>query len=254
MIMHAKGVDLGGLSEAQRAVFFQLVNVEPSACNERRSLARSLNEDDDCRDSLLLAQFVADRLAVGRTASDIEADIETVRLSLEVNAIDVGGRPSYGSGEAPVTIVVFADFQCPFCASESVRLRRLVDQLHGRTRLVFKHFPLRSHPRSKAAAIATEAAHEQGKFWQMADMVFAHQTALDDADLYRYAEQVGLDMARFRASYEAKKGKAAVESDRADGDRLEIPGTPSVFVNGRQVTHLLFDGSIHAWIDDALRR
>jgi len=254
MVMEAKGVDIRKLSEVQRATFFQLINTEPSACGKAHSLARSVNDDASCRDSLLVAQFIADRLAAGATASDVKSDVQVVLDALEPKKIAVAGRPSYGSERAPVTIVVFSDFQCPHCATEVPRLRRAVDQFHGRVKLVFKHFPLAMHPRAKAAAIATEAAHEQGKFWEMHDVVFANATQLEDEDLRRYARQVGLDMRRFEESYAAKNGKAAVERDRADGDRLGIPGTPALFINGRTVSELLFDGSINGWIDDALKR
>jgi protein-disulfide isomerase len=252
--MEAKGVDTRKLSEAQRATFFQMINTEPSACGKAHSLARSVNEDASCRDSLLVAQFIADRLAAGAAAGDVKDDVQVVLEALEPKKIGVSGRPFYGSERAPVTIVVFSDFQCPFCASESPRLRRVVDQFHGRVKLVFKHFPLASHPRAKAAAIATEAAHEQGKFWEMHDVLFANATQLEDDDIRRYARQIGLDMRRFEESYGAQKGKAAVERDRAEGDRLGVPGTPAVFVNGRAVSELLFDGSINGWIDDALKR
>jgi protein-disulfide isomerase len=254
MVMEAKGVDIRRLSEAQRATFFQLLNTEPSACGKPHSLARSVNEDAKCRDSLIVAQFIADRLAAGASASDVKDDVQEVLEALQPQKIATAGRPSYGSPRAPVTIVVFSDFQCPFCALESPRLRRVVDQFHGRVKLVFKHFPISSHPRAKAAAIASEAAHEQGKFWQMHDVLFANATELDDDSIHRYARQIGLDMRRFKQSYAGDKATAAVERDRADGDRLGIPGTPSVYVNGRAVSELLFDGTINGWIDDALKR
>jgi protein-disulfide isomerase len=254
MVMEAKGVDIRRLSEAQQATFFQMINTEPSACGKPHSLARSVNEDASCRDSLIVAQFIADRLAAGASASDIREDVQAVLEALESKKIAIAGRPSYGNERAPVAIVVFSDFQCPFCAQESPRLRRIVDQFHGRAKLVFKQFPISSHPRSKAAAIAAEAAHEQGKFWQMHDVLFANATELDDDSIYRYARQIGLDMRRFKQSYEGEKAKAAVERDRAEGDRLGIPGTPTIFVNGREINGLLFDGTINGWIDDALKR
>jgi len=254
MVMEAKGVDIRRLSEAQQAMFFQMINTEPSACGKPHSLARSVNEDASCRDSLIVAQFIADRLAAGASASDIKEEVQDVLEALEPKKIATAGRPVYGNERAPVTIVMFSDFQCPFCAMEGPRLHRVVDQFHGRVKLVFKHFPLASHPRAKAAAIAAEAAHEQGKFWQMHDVLFANATELEDEAIYRYARQIGLDMKRFKQSYEGGKAKAAVESDRAEGDRLGIPGTPSIFVNGRAVSELLFDGTINGWIDDALKR
>lgn len=254
MIMEAKGVDLSKLSEAQRTTFFQLINTEPSACDKPHSLATSLRDDDKCRDSLVASQYIADRLAAGATVGDVKAELVEVLDSLKVRDIPIEGRPIYGNERAPVTVVVFADFECPHCRAEAPVLRQAVQQFRGQARLVYKHFPLSMHPRAKAAAIATEAAHAQGKFWAMHDQVFSHQTQLEDEDIMRYAKAAGLDMAKFEQDYKAEKYKKVVEKDRKDGDDLEIEGTPAVYVNGREFNARLFGGTVEGWIDDALRR
>jgi len=111
------------------------------------------------------------------------------------------------------------------------------------------------HTRAEAAARATEAAHMQGKFWEMHDLVFDHQTQLEDADLERYAKQIAdLDFAKWKADYESEATKLAVAKDRAHGDMLDIMGTPAVYVDGRFVTPLLWGGNLTSWIEDALRR
>ena len=255
MIREAPGVELGSLSEAQRESFFTVLNQESSACGKAHSLATSLRDDPDCRDSKLVAQVIADRLAAGQTAADVKLMVDEVVSALTPATLDLEGRPVYGNPKAPVTVVVFADFQCPRCKSEAPVLRKEVDDRRGQVKLVFKHFPLPGHPRGEPAAIAVEAAHQQGKFWEMHDLVFANQTQLEDADLERYAGQIeGLDVAKWKADYASETVKAAVTSDRADGKTLQLPGTPSVFVDGRQVTPLLWEGEISGWIDDALRR
>lgn len=254
MITQAEGVDLSKLSESQRNTFFQIINTEPSACDKPHSMAKSLRDDPSCRDSLIAAQFVSDRLASGASTSQVKDELELVVESLQPREIPTEGRPTHGSERAPVEVVVFADFQCPHCKAEAPVLRKAVDQFRGRAKLVFKHFPLAGHPRAKVAAIAAEAAHAQGKFWEMHDAIFAHQDALEDEDLIRYAQQIGLDMTKFRTDFEAKKGQASVESDRKHGEELEIGGTPAVFVNGRYYNELLFGGSVTGWIDDALKR
>ena len=253
-LTEAPGVDTSKLSEAQRSVFFQVINTEPSACDKPHSLARSLKDDAACRDSQLAAQFVADALAAGAPASAVKHDLPIVIDALKPRDIDITGRPVYGSERAPVTVVVFADFQCPHCRAEAPVLRKAVDQFRGRAKLVYKHFTITGHDRAKVAAIATEAAHEQGKFWEMHDLVFENQNDLSDANIYKWAEQIGLDMAKFKESFTANKGKAVVEKDKADGEELGIQGTPAVYVNGRQVIPALFGGNVTAWIDDALKR
>lgn len=254
MIMEAPGVDIAGLSEAQRGVFFQVINTEPSACDKPHSMARSLKDDPECRDSQLVAQFVSDALGSGAATSAIKTAVPEVVAALQPREISTEGRPVYGSERAPVTVVVFADFQCPHCRAEAPVLRKAIDNFRGRAKLVYKHFTITGHDRAKAAAIATEAAHEQGKFWEMHDLVFENQMDLSDEQLYSFAEDIGLDMAKFKASYTASKGKAVVEADKADGMKLGIQGTPAVFVNGREVIPALFGGSVTAWIDDALKR
>jgi protein-disulfide isomerase len=254
MITDAPGIELSKLSEVQRQTFFQLINTEPSACEKPHSMAKSLHVDTACRDSLILAQFAADSLASGAAVSDVKDALVGLEAALNVREIDVEGRPTYGNQRAPVTVVVFADFECPHCRAEAPGLRQAVQQFRGQAKLVFKHYPLNMHPRAKVAAIACEAAHQQEKFWEMHDIVFGHQTALEDADLEAYAKEIGLDVARWKKDMTAEDVILAVEKDRAWGDKLEIPGTPAVFVNGREVNPALFGGTLEGWIDDALRR
>ena len=253
-ITEAKGVDLSRLTDPQKTSFFQLINSEPSACGKAHSLAVSLRDDASCRDSLSVSQFIADALASGASVSDIKDNLEPLVDALRPREINIQGRPVYGNERAPVTVVVFADFECPHCRQEAPVLRQAIDQFRGKAKLVYKHFPLSGHVRAKAASIATVAAMEQGKFWEMHDIVFENQTALEDADIRKYAQKIGLDMAKFDASYKAKKGQDLVEEDRVEGEKLDIQGTPAVYVNGRYMNTALFGGTITGWIEDALRR
>jgi len=252
--MEAQGVDLRKLAESQRATFFQIINTEPSACDKPHSLAKSIRDDATCRDSLIAAQFVADTLASGSSPSEVKEKLEFVVQSLHPRAIDIAGSPIYGSESAPVTIVEFADFQCPHCKMEAPALRQAIDQFRGRAKLVFKHFPLGSHPLAKEAAIATVAAQAQGKFWEMHDLVFANQNTLSEADLVKYAGQIGLDVDRFQTDRRSARAAQQVADDRKLGESLKIEGTPAVFVNGRYFHPMLFGGSVVGWIDDALKR
>lgn len=255
MIREAKGVDLSKLSETQQATFFTMSNTEQSACDKPHSLATSLRDDPECRNSMVVAQHMADRLASGATPSDIKFEIDEVVRALTPYEIPTEGRPVYGNERAPVTVVVFADFECPHCKMEAPKLRKAVQQYRGQARLVYLHFPLSNHQRAEVAAWAAEAAFRQGKFWEMHDLVFDHQTQLEDEDLERYAKQIpGLDLQKWKADAQSESSKLAVGKDRALGESLDIQGTPAVYVNGRHVTPLLWGGSLEAWIDDALRR
>jgi protein-disulfide isomerase len=254
-IREIQGVDLKKLSETQRESFFSMINHESSACGQAHSLAKSLQDDPDCRDSVLVSQFIADRLAAGATPMDIRQQLDDLLAALKPVEIDLEGRPVFGNPSAPITVVVWADFQCPLCKSEAPHLREEVSNRRGQAKLVFKHFPLAGHPRGEPAAIAVEAAHLQGKFWEMHDLVFANQSKLEDADLESYAKQIeGLDFEKWKADVVGEAAKAAVSRDRGEGKALKLGGTPTVYVNGRRVTPALWDGELSAWIDDALRR
>lgn len=255
LIREAPGVDISKLTEPQRESFFQVLNTEASACGAAHSLAVSLRDDDSCRDSMHVAQFIADRIGAGAQPGDIKLDLDMVVNALRQREVPSEGRPVYGNERAPVTLVVFADFQCPVCKDEAPELRAAVDSHRGQAKLVFKHFPLsHAHPFAEAAAHAAEAAHLQGKFWEMHDELFDHQNALAPEDLERYAAQIGLDVEQWKADMASDEVKQKVARDRADGEKLAIGGTPTVFINGRERIGQLWGGSLEKWIDDALRR
>jgi len=143
--------------------------------------------------------------------------------------------PARGNPRAPVTVAVFSDFQCPFC-SRAVPTLKQVEQAYGnQVRVVWKHQPLAMHPQAMPAALAAEAAREQGKFWEMHDKLFENQRALDPQSLERYGKELGLDLARFRAAQQDPKLRARVEEDQALAARLGISGTPTFLVNGERV-------------------
>lgn len=254
MIKEAKGVSLGKLSDAQKTTFFQVINTEPSPCKKGESIAKSLRDDETCRNSMVVSQYVADKLAEGASASALGPALDIVKKALTPVEIDIEGRPVWGEDKAPITVVVFADFECGHCQREAPVLRETIKQYRGRAKLVYKHYPLPFHKRAKIAAVATEAAHDQGQFWKMHDLVFANQTRLSDADLDAYAQQIGLDMAKFKAAIADKDHVARVEKDQKDGSKLGIQGTPTVYVNGRHMIEGLFGNSLAGWIDDALKR
>jgi protein-disulfide isomerase len=137
-----------------------------------------------------------------------------------------------GSPDAPVTVVEYGDFECPYCAAAAPVLRRLVDGSDGGVRLVFRHYPLPDvHPYALTAALAAEAAGEQGAFWPMHDLLFAHQDRLTDANLRGYGAELGLDGDRLVGAAAQRLGDK-VEADFASGVALGVPGTPTLFIDG----------------------
>jgi protein-disulfide isomerase len=179
-----------------------------------------------------------------------------VRLLLEPPRINVdsSGQPTRGGADAPVTIVEFSDFQCPYCG-QMARILRELDAPYGeRVRLVFRDFPLPMHKDAARAAEAAACAQDQGKFWEMHDRLFAGQKSLARADLDRYAADVGLQAARFSACLDGGKHAADWQQDRRDGEQYGVTGTPAFFINGRPIFGAATIQDLRQVIDEELER
>ncbi|QSQ27030.1 thioredoxin domain-containing protein [Pyxidicoccus parkwayensis] len=150
-----------------------------------------------------------------------------------VQKVEVGNAPVKGAKNAPVTIVAFSDFECPFCGRVIPTLKQIEDQYQGKVKVAFKNQPLPMHANAKPAAAAALAANAQGKFWEMHDKLFTNQRALDRASLEKYAQEIGLNVNQFKADLDSGKFNAQIEADSAEGQRLGASGTPTFFINGR---------------------
>jgi protein-disulfide isomerase len=147
-------------------------------------------------------------------------------LAASVDALD------HRRGEGRHQLVVYGDFECPYTAAAMASIGRLIES-GANFELVFRHFPLTSiHAHAQAAAEASEAATRQGAFWEMHDLLFRNQRHLEDADLRRYAERLGLDPASFDADRLDPAIAARIERDVATGDGSGVDGTPSLFIDG----------------------
>lgn len=154
----------------------------------------------------------------------------------EPKEISVDDDAFLGKENAPVTIVEFSDYQCPFC--ERFYLQTL-DQLKkeyidtGKVKLVYRDFPLEFHPYAQKAAEAAECAGEQGKYYQMHNKLFENQVAIDIPDLKKYAKDIGLNTAQFNTCLDTGKMKSEVENDYQEGISYGVTGTPAFFINGK---------------------
>jgi Na+:H+ antiporter, NhaA family len=139
-----------------------------------------------------------------------------------------------GGADAPVTLVEYGDFQCPYCGEAYPVVNELLERFGDQVRFVFRHMPLADlHPRAPFAAEAAEAAAAQGLFWEMHDRLFEHQNQLNDAELRAHAEAIGVpDRERFDAELRDRAHAARVEEDYRSGARSGVPSTPRFFVNG----------------------
>ena len=158
----------------------------------------------------------------------------------KVHNLDIGNSPIMGAKDAPVTLVEYSDFQCPFCARADPFIKELQSKYPNKLKVVFKHFPLTEiHPAAKPTAIASLAAQEQGKFWEFHDVLFKNYRTLDGspASLEAYAKEAGLNVAKFKKDLEANRAKyeSQVEQDTKQGLGADVRGTPTLFLNGKKV-------------------
>ena len=169
-----------------------------------------------------------------------------------VQNIAVGTSPAAGPANAPVTIVMFSDFQCSACSATQPVLKKAIEAYPGKIRFVVRSFPLEGvHANAWRAAVAAAAANAQGKFFEYIEALYTHQDTLDDASLKKYATDLGLNVKQFELDFNSEKTAAAVKKDMADGESYGISGTPAIFVNGVWVRSLSAD-AFKAAIDKAL--
>lgn len=170
-----------------------------------------------------------------------------------IQKIDITGAPFKGPENAPVAVVIFSDFQCPYCAKVSPLLDEVLKQYPKDVKVVYKNFPLQMHQFALPAAIAALAAHRQGKFWEMHDKILADYTTLSDEKLNGFAKAIGLDMEKFAKDNKDPQLRKQVQLDLQDGMKAEVRGTPTIFVNGRRLNARNFDG-IKTLIDAELKK
>jgi protein-disulfide isomerase len=175
------------------------------------------------------------REGMGKMLDDLKAR-HHVQVSLQapdLPRIDVEAKgPSRGPTNAPVTIVEFSDFQCPYCGREYPVIERLMKEYDGKLRLVFRHYPLDFHPFAQKAAEAGACAQDQGKFWELHDKMFTNQNKLAVADLKGYAKSLGMDATKFDKCLDSGEKKALVDEDLKAGSAAGVNGTPAFFING----------------------
>jgi protein-disulfide isomerase len=167
--------------------------------------------------------------------------------------VKVGDAPVKGPASAPITLVAWSDFQCPFCSRAVPTVRQVEDAYKGKVRIAFKQFPLPFHDKAHLAAEAALAANEQGKFWQMHDKLFANQQALDRPSLEKYAQELGLDMGKFKAALDSGKFKDKVDAEDKEGAAFGVTGTPTFFINGTRLVGAQPFDAFKAAIDKELK-
>ncbi|HQF53742.1 MAG TPA: thioredoxin domain-containing protein [Fibrobacteria bacterium] len=165
---------------------------------------------------------------------DVEKGRKSIARQDSVYDIPVAGTPILGDANAPVTVVLFTDLQCPYCAQMAPVLREMQAQSPKHLKISFRHFPLVSiHDKAMNAHMALWAAGKQGKFWEYFDKVTPLFRGLTDSALVTAAQDLGLDLAKFKADKHSDDALKAVEADMKLGEVVGVEGTPSLFLNGK---------------------
>jgi len=179
-----------------------------------------------------------------RTAVAYQSFVEQLKLKTPVRImlepprqkIATANSPAQGPASAPIELVEFSDFQCPFCYRAHPTVRQVLSTYGNKIRFVYRNYPLPNHPNARPAAEAAQCANEQGQFWAYHDRLFADQTKLGDADLKASAAALGLDAGKFNACVDSHKYKDRIDADVQAGNEAGVNGTPAFFINGRMLS------------------
>jgi protein-disulfide isomerase len=199
---------------------------------------------DEAKVGVLLTAIVSPAVAwtAGQVMRRLPAEVRARQLGETAETIvdladDVDPERDHVRGpvDAPVTLLEYGDFECPYCAEAEPVIEKLMARLEGELRYAWRHLPLSDvHPNAQLAAEAAEAAAAQGAFWPMHDRLLAHQGALAPPDLRRHAEAIGIDPDRFADDLRRRRHAARVAEDVQTADASGVSGTPTFFVNGRR--------------------
>ncbi len=159
----------------------------------------------------------------------------------KVHRIPVGKSKIRGNEKAPVTIVEFSDFQCPYCSRLQPILKQILEAYPNDVKLVFKDFPLSFHKHAKNAAKAAHAAGEQEKYWEMHDLIFENYNKLDENKFKEFAEKLNLNVEKFVADYNSNKYDNQIQQDINTGRSVGVSGTPTLFINGKKMRSRSFE-------------
>jgi protein-disulfide isomerase len=229
------GVDTSSLMPREKREWSARVSELLAPCSDVPvSIAQCVQEKRKCSRCVPAAKFVAKMVRDGMSQEQIEQGYHARFDADKLKSVDVGKAPFKGPEGAPITLVEFADFECPYCALMSPVLEKMWQQHQQDVRYVYKFMPLSGHPHGEISSRAAVAAMYQGKFWEMHDKLFANRDHLEPADLETYAKQIGLDIPRFHKDTESQATTDWLAADRKQADALGVQGTPTIYINGRE--------------------
>jgi len=256
------GVDFTGLAPAKKTLALKALRIQDCSCGCAMKVAECRVKDPNCSFSRGLASVTVAAIKSGKTQTAAIAESKaskfgtrpTPKLLDDPVPIPTLGAPVMGPANARITLVEFSDFQCPYCSKAVLQISATLKAYPNDVRLIFKQYPLESHPQAPISAAASLAAHAQGKFWQLHDLMFANRPKLSRQAILGWAQDLGLDMKRFTADLDSEAIKKTVLRDQADGDKAGVEGTPTLFINGQKYNGDLAPDAIKPVIEAELKR
>jgi protein-disulfide isomerase len=233
-------VDLSELTPVQKKAVLKILREEDCSCQCGMKTAECILKDTNCSYSRTIAKIAIQGVKDGKSLMEISKLMDASpkahrpKLLEDPVTIAVEGAPVRGPADARITLVEFSDFECPFCSLAVKQVDTVMAAYPKDVKLIYKQFPLSMHPHAEMAAEASLAAREQGKFWEMYDVLFKNYRRLSSDTILGFAKDIGLDMDKFKADLAAGKYKAVVDKDLADGEAAGVYGTPSFYINGKQ--------------------
>ena len=227
-------MDFSGLSDAQKKTAVDILNENGCDCGCGMKVAVCRRDDAKCGVSKALGQKVIDLVKQGKSKDEVAKAIVSPTKFVQF-AMLPGDSPAIGSAKAPVTIVHYFDYQCPFCLRIVPTLEQIVQEYPDQVRLVYKMHPLSMHQNAMPAAEAAMAAAAQGKFFEMNKKLFQNQQQLTRDSFIQYAKEIGLDVDKFTKDIDGKAYEAKISAQSKEVEDIGANGTPATFVNGRFV-------------------
>jgi protein-disulfide isomerase len=224
------------LDESQRNALMDELMIQPDYGKCKGTMFQCLTADKPDPTAVRFANFGAYVLSKGvpiGTLGFIARERSKFINDEPAQVFTYADSPSLGSEKAKIVITEFAEFKCIYCEELSPVLRKLVADSNGQVRLVFKHFPLKNHPGTLFSSRVAQAAYRQGKFWEMADLLYKNFSKQNPEDVMEYAKALGMDIERFKKDLEDPKIEQLIERDKMEGVRAKVVGTPTLFINGK---------------------
>ena len=248
-----KEIDFTGLTEGQKKMALRVMNSNPCNCGCSKTVAQCRRDmPNSCRRSLIFARTVVDAIREGKDEAAVTKVLEAKAATFVeakmpddtgmVYNIDVTNSPVRGPKTAPVRLVEFSDFQCPYCAELQKTLEQVLKAFPKDVQLIYKQYPLNIHPYARQAAAAALFANSQGKFWELHDRLFQNFTSITDQNIRKWVGEVGLNATDYDRALQTGKFEPVIQKDAADGAAAKVLGTPTIFVNGKRVHDRSFDG------------